>query len=151
MILKRVSFDETAPDVCSETISHPVNFLFRRCLLIMLKNSMIGQERLHLSWYNGRQCGLSWVWSKCSQDEIFLTFIAAHLSFWIGYIRNWSTCYFFIASGKLWYHENWSFDYVVRAASHHLFTSAIPLLHSAGTFACCVSALGRYVPHYPTW
>ena len=47
--------------------------------------------------------------------------------------------------------ENCSFDYVVRAASHHLFTSAIPLLHSAGTFACCVSALGRYVPHYPTW
>ena len=43
-----------------------------------------------------------------------------------------------------------AFDSIVRANRHHLFTSAIPLLLSAGTFACCVSALGRYVPHYRT-
>ena len=46
---------------------------------------------------------------------------------------------------------NASFDFVVRATEHHLFTGTIPLLLSAGTFACCVSALGRYVPHYRTW
>ena len=44
-----------------------------------------------------------------------------------------------------------SFDCVARAIVHHLFTGAIPLLLSAGTFACCVSALGLYVPHYRTW
>ena len=43
-----------------------------------------------------------------------------------------------------------AFDYIGRAIGHHLFTSAIPLLLSAGTFACCVSALGLYVPHYRT-
>ena len=43
-----------------------------------------------------------------------------------------------------------SFDFITRARRHHLFTSAIPLLLNAGTFACCVSALGRYVPHYRT-
>ena len=42
------------------------------------------------------------------------------------------------------------FDFIAQAGIHHLFTSAIPLLLSAGTFACCVSALGRYVPHYRT-
>ena len=42
------------------------------------------------------------------------------------------------------------FDYLVRANGHHLFTGAIPLLLNAGTFACCVSALGRDVPHYRT-
>ena len=44
-----------------------------------------------------------------------------------------------------------SFDCLARAAVHRLFTSAIPLLLTAGTFACCVSALGLYVPHYRTW
>ena len=43
-----------------------------------------------------------------------------------------------------------AFDYIGRAIGHHLFTSAIPLLLSAGTFACCLSALGLYVPHYRT-
>ena len=42
------------------------------------------------------------------------------------------------------------FDCIARASGHHLFTSAIPLLLKVGTFACCVSALGRYVPHYRT-
>ena len=42
------------------------------------------------------------------------------------------------------------FDYLIRASRHHLFTGAIPLLLNAGTFACCVSALGLDVPHYRT-
>ena len=43
-----------------------------------------------------------------------------------------------------------AFDSIAWAIRHHLFTSAIPLLLSAGTFACCVSALGLYIPHYRT-
>ena len=46
--------------------------------------------------------------------------------------------------------QNW-FDYVARATDHRLFTGAIPLLLSARTFACCVSALGLNVLHYRTW
>ena len=42
------------------------------------------------------------------------------------------------------------FDFIAQAGIHHLFTSAIPLLLNAGTFACCVSALCLYVPHYRT-
>ena len=41
-------------------------------------------------------------------------------------------------------------DFIAQAIEHHLFTSAIPLLLNAGTFACCVSALGRDAPHYRT-
>ena len=37
-------------------------------------------------------------------------------------------------------------DYVDRAIGNCLFTGANPLLPNAGTFACCVSALGRFVP-----
>ena len=44
-----------------------------------------------------------------------------------------------------------SFDYFARAVLQCLFTSAIPLLLTAGTFACCVSALSHYIPHYRTW
>ena len=43
-----------------------------------------------------------------------------------------------------------SFDSLARAGWRHLFASAIPLLLDAGTFACCVSALGQYAPHYRT-
>ena len=46
--------------------------------------------------------------------------------------------------------QNW-FDYVARATDHRLFTGDIPLLLSARTFACCVSALGLSVLHYRTW
>ena len=35
---------------------------------------------------------------------------------------------------------------IVRAACSRLFTGAIPILLHTGTFACCVSALGRSVP-----
>ena len=37
-------------------------------------------------------------------------------------------------------------NFIDQAASSYLFTGAIPLLPNAETFACCVSALGRYVP-----
>ena len=43
------------------------------------------------------------------------------------------------------------FDYLVRVVVGTIFASAIPLLQCVGTFACCVSALGQYVPHYRTW
>ena len=43
------------------------------------------------------------------------------------------------------------FDYIVRVVVGTIFASAIPLLQCVGTFACCVSALGQYVPHYRTW
>ena len=35
---------------------------------------------------------------------------------------------------------------VGRATTRWLFTGAIPLLPDTGTFACCVSALGRFIP-----
>ena len=38
-------------------------------------------------------------------------------------------------------------DHLERAINGRLFTDAIPLLMDAGTFACCVSTLGRFVPH----
>jgi hypothetical protein len=37
-------------------------------------------------------------------------------------------------------------NYIGQAADRCLFTGAIPLLIDTGTFACCVSALGLYVP-----
>ena len=37
-------------------------------------------------------------------------------------------------------------SYIGRATVSRLFTSAIPLLLDTGTFACCVTTLGRYVP-----
>ncbi len=37
-------------------------------------------------------------------------------------------------------------NYIGQAADRCLFTCAIPLLIDTGTFACCVSALGLYVP-----
>ena len=37
-------------------------------------------------------------------------------------------------------------NYIGQAAISSLFTSAIPLLLNTGTFACCVSTLGRCVP-----
>ena len=43
------------------------------------------------------------------------------------------------------------FDYLVQVVTRTIFASAIPLLQCVGTFACCVSALGQYVPHYRTW
>ena len=43
------------------------------------------------------------------------------------------------------------FDYLVRVVIGTIFASAVPLLQCVGTFACCVSALGRYVPYYRTW
>ena len=43
------------------------------------------------------------------------------------------------------------FDFVVRVVIETIFASAIPLLQCVGTFACCVSALGQYVPYYRTW
>lgn len=44
-----------------------------------------------------------------------------------------------------------SFGSLVRVVSHLLLTSAVPLLQGAETVACCVSALGQYVPYYQTW
>ena len=41
-------------------------------------------------------------------------------------------------------------DCVDWATSNCLFTGAFPLLPNAGNFACCVSTLGLYVPHYRT-
>ena len=37
-------------------------------------------------------------------------------------------------------------NYIGQAVDRCLFTGAIPLLIDTGTFACCVSALGQYVP-----
>ena len=37
-------------------------------------------------------------------------------------------------------------NYIGQAADRCLFPGAIPLLIDTGTFACCVSALGLYVP-----
>jgi len=34
-------------------------------------------------------------------------------------------------------------DHIVQVIAHHLLVSAIQLLQSGGTFACCVSALSR--------
>ena len=42
-------------------------------------------------------------------------------------------------------------DFVVLVVIGNIFASAIPLLQCVGTFACCVSALGRFVPYYQTW
>ena len=42
-------------------------------------------------------------------------------------------------------------DFIAQAVNYQLFTSAVHLLHCMGTFACCVSALGQYVPHYLIW
>ncbi len=36
--------------------------------------------------------------------------------------------------------------YVGQATNRRLFTGAIPLLLDTGTLACCVSALGRFIP-----
>jgi len=44
-----------------------------------------------------------------------------------------------------------SFGSFVRVVSHLLLTSAVLLLQGAETIACCVSALGQYVPYYQTW
>ena len=44
-----------------------------------------------------------------------------------------------------------SFGSLVRVVSHLLLTSAVLLLQGAETIACCVSALGQYVPYYQTW
>ena len=46
---------------------------------------------------------------------------------------------------------NHTIQYNVRRSLKLSFTSAIPLLHHVGTFACCVSALGQYVPYYQIW
>ena len=43
------------------------------------------------------------------------------------------------------------FDFVVLVVIGNIFAGAIPLLQCVGTFACCVSALGRCVPYYRTW
>ena len=40
---------------------------------------------------------------------------------------------------------------IVQVEICPLFTSAVPLLQCTGTFACCVSALGQYVPYCRTW
>ena len=40
---------------------------------------------------------------------------------------------------------------IVQAVCRRLFSDAIPLLLHTGTFACCVSALGRFVPLQSTW
>lgn len=37
-------------------------------------------------------------------------------------------------------------NFIRQAADRRLFTGAIPLLIDTETFACCVSALGLYVP-----
>ena len=42
-------------------------------------------------------------------------------------------------------------DYLDRAVSWCLFTSAIPLLPGTGPFVCCISALDLFEPHYATW
>ena len=42
--------------------------------------------------------------------------------------------------------ERFGFDCVGRATERCLFTGAIRLLPNTETFACCVSALGRFVP-----
>ena len=46
--------------------------------------------------------------------------------------------------------KNWS-DCVAQGVDYQLFTNAIHLLQCIGTFACCVSALGQYVPYYRIW
>lgn len=38
------------------------------------------------------------------------------------------------------------FHYIGLAVDSCIFTGAIPLLSSAGAFACCVSTLCRYAP-----
>ena len=43
------------------------------------------------------------------------------------------------------------FDYLVRVVIGTIFASAVPLLQCVGTFACCVSALGRYVLYCRNW
>ena len=42
-------------------------------------------------------------------------------------------------------------DYLDRAVSWCLFTSAVPLLPGTGPFVCCISALDRFEPHCATW
>ena len=42
-------------------------------------------------------------------------------------------------------------DYLAQVIDYFLFTSAIQVLQCVGTFACCVSALGQYVPYYQIW
>ena len=44
-----------------------------------------------------------------------------------------------------------SFGSPARVVCYPLLTSAVPQLQSAGTFACCVSSLGHYVPSYLIW
>ena len=44
-----------------------------------------------------------------------------------------------------------SSDYLAQVIAYLSFTSAIQLLQCVGTFACCVSALGQYVPYYQIW
>ena len=56
-------------------------------------------------------------------------------------------CFFLL----LFFFSKVVFDFVVRVVIETIFASAIPLLQCVGTFACCVSALGQYVPYYRTW
>ena len=62
------------------------------------------------------------------------------------------TCFLWRKAGFFFLECKWfGFNYFVQAVCHNLFKGAIRLLLDMGTFACCVSTLGLYAPHYTTW
>ena len=65
-------------------------------------------------------------------------------------VENFNYVYKFTHLNKI-NKKRTAFDYLGWAAQYCPFTGAIPLLHGAGAFACCVSALGRFAPPQTTW